>query len=123
MGTDSGEEDLTAATSDINLDQNTTDDAERQKNNNKTLTRQLITKIVPENLVIKNQTHGKLNGKLTITNSWDQEEETVMDLFFQEENQQSAKEEDTKTINIESATCKILYSISTVLVCIFITIL
>merc|ERR1711997_1411425 len=57
-------------------------------------------KIIPENLVIKNRTHAKLNGNLIITNNGDQEEPEP-ELFF-EEQKHSEEEEDVKKILIES---------------------
>merc|ERR1712026_122971 len=96
--TDSEEEDITTQISTNIFLQN---EIENQKHNVET--HQFISKIVPENLVIKNQTHGQLNGRLTITNSLDNEE-----FIFKEEDEELEEEEerDVKEIVIESSSYK-----------------
>ena len=83
----------------------------------------LASQIVPETLVITNQTHASLNGRLTITNR-QSHQEPVSELFFDDEIIHSEQEEDGETdIAIYSKSFKISNSISTALVCRFILLL
>ena len=70
--------------------------------------------------MIKNQTHGQLNGRLTITNSLDNEE-----FIFEEEDEELEEEEerDVKEIVIESSSYKISNSLTIAIICISIMLL
>ena len=74
-------------------------------------------KIIPESLVIKNRTHGKLNGKLIITNQQDQEQPGP-ELFFEAEEEQKPLEEeqDVKEILIESLGSKMSISVLCIII-------
>ena len=82
----------------------------------------MVRKIVPETLVIKNQTHASLNGRLIITNR-QSPQEPVLDLFFEDETDHSEEEESDIGIGVNSKSSKIFNSIFTALVCRFIMLL
>ena len=72
-------------------------------------------KIIPESLVIKNRTHGKLNGNLIITNNEDHEE-PESELFFEEEQKPSKEEQAVKEIPTESLGSKMSISVLCIII-------
>ena len=103
--TDSGEDDLSDGISpDLLHEDQTNDKGDR--------TPQSTGKIIPESLVIKNRTHGRLNGKLIITNNLDQEQPGP-ELFFEDEEEQKPSEEEiiVKEIPVESLGSKMSVSV------------
>ena len=80
--TDSGEDDLSDGISPDLLHKDQTNDE-----GDRTPPPQSTGKIIPESLVIKNRTHGRLNGKLIISNNLDQEQPGP-ELFFEDEEEQ-----------------------------------
>ena len=72
-------------------------------------------KIIPESLLIKNRTHGKLNGNLVITNNEDQEE-TGSELFFEEEQKPSEEEQNVQEILSESLGSKMSISVLCIII-------
>ena len=110
--TDSGEEEVSDEISPDLLHQDETNDEA-----DKTPPPQSSGKIIPESLVIKNRTHGRLNGKLIITNQQDQEQPGP-ELFFEAEEEQkpSEEEQDVKEILIESLGSKMSISVLCIII-------
>ena len=117
--TDSVEENLIVEKSEFDVKEKKTKRRDEDEGKPESPTPSVIGKIIPETLVIKNQTHAKLNGRLTITNS-QVEQQSAPELFFEEENERSEENEDAFEIGIESKTCKMSSSLATAVFCIFI---
>ena len=110
--TDSDEDEVSDGISPVLLHEHKTKDEE-----DRTPPSQSSGKIIPESLVIKNRTHGRLNGKLIITNQQDQEQPGP-ELFFEAEEEQkpSEEEQDVKEILIESLGSKMSISVLCIII-------
>ena len=110
--TDSDEDEVSDGISPVLLnEQKTQDEVDR------TPPSQSSGKIIPESLVIKNRTHGRLNGNLIITNQQDQEQPGP-ELFFEAEEEQkpSEEEQDVKEILMESLGSKMSISVLCIII-------